>query len=319
MNMKNDVEVDVTPSSVSVQAAGKRHKKTLQKLEEKAAAGSTMTHKVMGKEVVFKLVEVPASKIEMSTMVWLANERAQELLDAHAVSDLLESFRDQGQQVPAFGRDICGQIEIADGSRRRHTALETKKPFYVWVGDLSPEQMEYLSEIGNQYKETSAYEKGLKYKKLLKNATQEEVSEAVGVTRKAMMRCVQTAQLPQAFIRSFTSPNELSARKGEALYKLYKTLNEEQQLEIINFCESWLVPEKGKHTTDEIINHFITKCGATGEKPEAIKHRELAMGATVALKNGSATINIPKVSDDSLKAIEKFISQTLSKEALDNC
>lgn len=319
MNMKNDVEVDVAPSSVSVQAAGKRHKKTLQKLEEKAAAGSTMTHKVMGKEVVFKLVEVPASKIEMSTMVWLANERAQELLDAHAVSDLLESFRDQGQQVPAFGRDICGQIEIADGSRRRHTALETKKPFYVWVGDLSSEQMEYLSEIGNQYKGTSAYEKGLKYKKLLKNAKQEEVSEAVGVTRKAMMRCVQTAQLPLEFIRSFTSPNELSARKGEALYKLYKPLNEEQQLEIINFCESWLVPEKGKHTTDEIINHFITKCGATGEKPEPIKPRELAMGATVALKNGNATINIPKVSDDSLKAIEDFISQTLSKEALDSC
>lgn len=319
MSIKNDVEVAVTPSSVSVQAAGKRNKKTLQKLEEKAAAGSTMTHKVMGKEVVFRLVEVPASKIEMSTMVWLANERAQELLDAHAVSDLLESFKEQGQQVPAFGRNVCGQIEIADGSRRRYTALETKKPFYVWVGDLSSEQMEYLSEIGNQYKETSAYEKGLKYKKLLKNATQEEVSEAVGVTRKAMMRCVQAAQLPLAFIRSFTSPNELSARKGEALYKVYKNLTEEKQGEIVNFCDSWLIPEKGKHSTEAIIELFITKCGATNEKPEVVKPRELAMGATVALKNGNATINIPKVSDNSLKAIEDFISQTLSKEAVDNC
>lgn len=318
MSMKNDVEVDVTPRSVSVQAAGQRHKKTLQKLEEKAAAGSTMTHKVMGKEVVFKLVEVPANKIEMSTMVWLANERAQELLDAHAVSDLLESFKDQGQQVPAFGRDVCGQIEIADGSRRRHTALETKQPFYVWVGDLSPEQMEYLSEIGNQYKETSAYEKGLKYEKLLKNATQEEVSEAVGVTRKAMMRCVQTAQLPQAFIRSFTSPNELSARKGEALYKLYKPLTEEQQLEIINFCESWLIPEKGKHTTDELVDLFTTKCVGTKTETTKPEPKTLTGNATVMVKNGNARFDIKKVSPQSLKAIEEAITKILDQEALDN-
>jgi ParB family chromosome partitioning protein len=318
MSMKNDVEVDVTPRSVSVQAAGQRHKKTLQKLEEKAATGSTMTHKVMGKEVVFKLVEVPANKIEMSTMVWLANERAQELLDAHAVSDLLESFRDQGQQVPAFGRDVCGQIEIADGSRRRHTALETKQPFYVWVGDLSPEQMEYLSEIGNQYKETSAYEKGLKYEKLLKNATQEEVSEAVGVTRKAMMRCVQTAQLPQAFIRSFTSPNELSARKGEALHKLYKPLNEEQQLEIINFCESWLIPEKGKHTTDELVDLFTTKCVGTKTETTKSEPKTLTGNATVMVKNGNARFDIKKVSPQSLKAIEEAITKILDQEALDN-
>lgn len=317
MNMKNDVTVKVTPCSVSVQAAGKRHKKTLQKLGEKAAAGSTMTYSVMGKEVVFKLVVIPAEKIEMCTIVWLGNERSQELLDAHAVSDLLESFEDQGQQVPAYGRDVCGQIEIADGSRRRYTALATKQPFYIWVGDLSPEQMEYLSQIGNQYKQTSAYEKGLRYRRLLKNATQDDVSKAVGVTRKAMMRCVHTAELPKVFIRSFTSPNELSARTGETLYRLFKRLDLKMQLEVHEFCEKCLIPEKGKLTTDEIIYHFKVICGA-GEEPKPIKPRELAMGATVTLKNGNAMINIPKVSDNSLKAIEDFISQTLSKEALDN-
>lgn len=317
--MKSDVQVEVQPSSVSVQEAGKRNKKKLQKLESQAAAGSTMTHKVMGREVKFKLVEVPADKIELSTMVYLGNERDQFLLDAHAVSDLIETFKEQGQQVPAFGRDVCGQIEISDGSRRRFTALETKKPFYVWVGDLDEQQMQFLSDVGNKYKDTSAWEKGLRYERMLKSATQEDVAEVVGVSRKAMMRCVNTAQLPKAFIRSFTSPNELSARKGEALYKVYKALTEEKQEEIINFCESWLIPEKGKHTTEEIVDLFTTKCGTTKEKPEAMKPRELAMGATVALKNGNATINIPKVSDDSLKAIEAFISQTLSKEAVDNC
>ena len=148
--MKNDVEVEAQTASVSVQAAGKRQKKQLQKLEAQAAAGSTMIHKVMGKEVKFKLVEVPADKIELSTMVYLGNERNQFLLDAHAVSDLIATFKDQGQQVPAFGRDVCGQIEIADGTRRRFTALETKQPFYVWVGNLDEQQMQFLSDVGNQ-------------------------------------------------------------------------------------------------------------------------------------------------------------------------
>ena len=318
--MKNDVDVETQNSSVSVQAAGKSKKKQLQKLEAQAASGSTMTHKVMGKEVKFKLVEVPADKIERSTMVYLGNERNQFLLDAHAVSDLMETFREQGQQVPAFGRDVCGQIEIADGSRRRFTALETKKPFYVWVGDLDEKQMQFLSDVGNQYKDTSAWEKGLRYERMIKiAASQEAVAEIVGKSRKTIMRCVNTAQLPKAFIQSFTSPNELSARKGDSLYKLYKDLDEQKKEEIINFCNSWLVNNKGKHTTEEIISLFITKCDAKIEKQEEMPPRELAMGTTVKLKNGNATINIPNISDESLSLIEKFIDETLSKEALDKC
>ena len=207
--MKSDVDVEIKAGSVSTQAAAKRNRRQLKKLAKQAADGSTMTHKVMGAEVKFELIEVPAGKVDMKTMVYLGNERNQDLLDAHAVSDLIKTFKEQGQQVPAFGREICGLIEIADGSRRRYAAIETKQPFYVWVGDLTHEQMEYLSEIGNQYKDTSAYEKGLRYEKLLKNTAQEEVAKAIGVSRKAMMRCVQAAKLPQEFIRCLISPNEL--------------------------------------------------------------------------------------------------------------
>ena len=313
--MKNDIDVESKIASVSVQAAMKKGKKEpLTKL----TAGNCMTHKVMGQDVAFKLVEIPSKKIALSTMVWLANERDQSLLDAHAVSDLMDSFREQGQQVPAFGRDVCGQIEIADGSRRRHTAIETNKAFFVWVGELSDAQMEYLSDIGNKYKETSAYEKGKRFERLLKNATQEVVAEASNITRKAMMRCVNTAQLPEAFIRSFTSPNELSARKGEALYKLFKELDESQQDEIIKFCENWLIPTKGGKTTDEIIELFITKCAGTTTVPAKPEPKTLANNATVIVKNGNARFDVKKVSEESLLAIEKAITEILDNEALNN-
>lgn len=329
--MKNDVEVEAQAASVSVQAAGKRQKKQLQKLETQAAAGSTMIHKVMGSEIKFKLVEVPAEKIELSTMVYLGNERNQYLLDAHAVGDLIETFKEEGQQVPAFGRNICGQIEIADGSRRRFTALETKQPFYIWVGDLDEQQMQFLSDVGNCYKETSAWEKGLRYARMKNNASQEKVAKALGMSRKVMMRCINTAELPKEFIRCFASPNDLSARKGEELGKIYKAMSVEKKGEVATFFDAWIVNEKGKYTRDEIVELFLTKCNAVKEKPKKseskpkksesnpLNYRELAMGATVALEDGNAVINIPEVSEDALRAIEDFISQTLSKEALNKC
>ena len=318
MSIKNDVEVELAPSSVSVEAAGKKNKRQLEKLGAKAAAGSTLTQKVLGKEVTFKLVEVKPKDIERQTMVWMENERDQELLDEHSLAHLIPSFEENGQQEPAKGRELCGIFEIADGSSRRGTAIITKKPYYAWIGDLTDEQMTYLSEIGNTYKDTSAYEKGKKYTRLLNKATQEEVSNAVGISRKAMMRCVKTASLPKSFVRSFSSPNELSARRGEALFTIYNKPSTPKD-EVDEFFDYWVTSEKGSLNTEELIALFENECGVTKKIVEVEKPRELAMGATVKIKNGNATFNVPKVSESSLEQIEAFISKTLSEEALKNC
>ncbi|WP_342652541.1 ParB/RepB/Spo0J family partition protein (plasmid) [Vibrio metschnikovii] len=170
--MRNDVNVKTETTSVSVQAVTARDKRLPSKLAEKAASGSTMTQNVKGKSVLFKLVEIQASEIEMRTMVYLGNERDQTVIDAWAVSDLIETFRTDGQLKPAYGRDVNGVIEIADGSRRRFTAMETKQSFYVWVGELDEEQMQYLSDVGNQYRPTSAWEKGMRYARMIKLSNQ---------------------------------------------------------------------------------------------------------------------------------------------------
>jgi ParB family chromosome partitioning protein len=318
--MKNDLDVEIKESSVSTaRIRGKRDKSAPVKVSEKLdeQVGNTLTKPVKGVEVTFTLKKISAKKVDLSTMVWLENERDQELLDEFAISDILPTFKEYGQEVPAFGREECGVIQVADGSRRRFTAIIAKSDFYIWVGDLSDDQMNYLSEVGNNYRPTSAYEQGQKALRLLKSGkSQEEAAEAVGKGRRAMMREVYTANLPKPFIKALPSPNDLSARQGETLFKAYKKLDEQQQDGLIAFFEEWC-KEKGKYSAEELVEFFIKKCGIS--KPEPVKPRELAMGATVALKNGNATINIPKVSDESLKAIEDFISQTLSEEALDDC
>jgi ParB family transcriptional regulator, chromosome partitioning protein len=317
--MKGDIEVEQRETSVSVQRIQQQVKKPLakpSKLEE--SVGSTLTKTVMGQDVTFTLVKVPADKIAKATMVWLDNERDQDLLDEHSVADLSPSFSENGQEVPAFGRDECGIIQVSDGSRRRTTGIVTESDFYIWVGDLSNEQMSYLSEIGNTYMPTSSYEKGARYARLLKNATQDEVANMIGIDRKAIMRCVHTSQLPKPFIKSFKSPNDLSARKGQALYKMFSSLDEEQQEQISGFFEQWCA-DKGKYSTDELVDMFIAKCGKKKEKTEPVKQKELAMGATVTMKKNTAIFNVPKISDKSLEAIEAFIEKTLSEEALKNC
>jgi len=317
-SIKNDVEVELAPSSVSVEAAGKKNKRQLKKLEAKAAAGSTMTQKVLGEDVTFKLVEVKPKDIDRRTMVWMENERDQDLLDEHALAHLIPSFEENGQQEPAKGRELCGIFEIADGSSRRGTAIITKKPYFAWIGDLTDEQMTYLSDIGNTYKDTSAYEKGKKYTRLLKQANQEEVSKSIKLSRKAMMRYVKTALLPKEFIRCLSSPNELSARRGETLLTIYNKPATPKD-EVIAFFDFWADNYKGTLGTEELITLFEDKCGVTKKTVEVIEPKGLAMGATVKVKNGNATFNVPKVSDDSLAKIEAFISKTLSEEAVNNC
>ncbi|NOI16420.1 ParB/RepB/Spo0J family partition protein [Vibrio hepatarius] len=318
--MKNDLNVEIKESSVSTaRIRGKRDKSAPVKVSEKLdeQVGNTLTKPVKGVEVTFTLKKIPAKKVDLSTMVWLENERDQELLDEFAISDILPTFKEYGQEVPAFGREECGVIQVADGSRRRFTAITAKSDFYIWVGDLSDDQMNYLSEVGNNYRPTSAYEQGQKALRLLNSGkSQEEAAETVGKGRRAMMREVNTAMLPKSFIKALPSPNELSARQGEVLFKLYKKLNEQQQDGLIIFFEEWC-KEKGKYNAEELVEFFIKKCGVS--KPEPVKPRELAMGTTVALVNGNAKINIPNISDESLKAIEAFIDQTLSKEALEKC
>ncbi|STX11984.1 plasmid-partitioning protein [Klebsiella pneumoniae] len=160
---------------------------------------------VCGRNVNFKLETIPADKVEMATMVWLGNERDQDLLNETSLADLVPSFLTSGQQNPAFARKTAGIIEVADGSRRRKTAIITGCDYRVLVGDLDDEQMQWLSQIGNDYRPTSAYERGKKYQRRLKDfdGSVKALAEAEGVDRNIITRCINTAGLPKDIIAIF--------------------------------------------------------------------------------------------------------------------
>ncbi|MFH8136282.1 ParB/RepB/Spo0J family plasmid partition protein [Pantoea osteomyelitidis] len=188
------------------------------------AKGNTIVIPVCGREVKFILETVPSERVEKTTRVWTGNERVQEFLTEDALDDLIPSFLLNGQQNPAFGRKVEDNIEIADGSRRRMAAIFTSSDYRVLVGELDDEQMDALCKLGNDYRPTSAYERGKRYALRLKNEFANNISalsDAEGISRKVIMRCVNTSMLPHDVISLFSHPGELSARAGEQLYKAF--------------------------------------------------------------------------------------------------
>uniref|UniRef100_UPI00132F84E0 ParB/RepB/Spo0J family plasmid partition protein n=1 Tax=Klebsiella pneumoniae TaxID=573 RepID=UPI00132F84E0 len=151
------------------------------------ARGNAISLPVCGREVKFTLEVLRGDSVESASRVWSGNERDQELLTEDALDDLIPSFLLTGQQTPAFGRRVSDVIEIADGSRRRKAAILTESDYRILVGELDDEQMAALSRLGNDYRPTSAYERGLRYTSRLQNEFAGNISalaDAENISRK---------------------------------------------------------------------------------------------------------------------------------------
>lgn len=186
-------------------------------------AGDTYKAPVCGRMVTFTLRVIPAAEVATKTRVWKNNERLQDFLNETSLADIIPSMRESGQDVPAYGRQSDGgEIETADGSRRRAAAIITARDYMVWVGDLTDAEMDHFTKIGNKYTPTSAYERGRRYKQLLEAgafSNQRDLATAEGITHKAIQRCIAAASLPDEIIKLFPRLNDLSARAGETLAK----------------------------------------------------------------------------------------------------
>lgn len=99
--------------------------------------------------------------------------------------------------------------------------------------------MAALSRLGNDYRPTSAYERGLRYTSRLQNEFAGNISalaDAENISRKIITRCINTAKLPKSVVALFAHHGELSARSGEALQKAFADKEEllKQQAETLH-------------------------------------------------------------------------------------
>lgn len=69
--------------------------------------------------------------------------------------------------------------------------------------------MSALSRLGNDYRPTSAYERGQRYANRLQNEFAGNISalaDAENISRKIITRCINTARLPKSVVALFSHP-----------------------------------------------------------------------------------------------------------------
>ena len=275
------------------------------------AKGNTILLPVCGREIKFTLETISADSIERQTRVWGKNERDQTLLTEDSLDDLIPSFLLTGQQTPAFGRSVDGIIEIADGSRRRMTAIFTHNDYRVLVGDLDDEQMDSLCKLGNDYRPTSAYERGKRYSLRLQDEFKGNISalaDAENISRKVINRCIYTSQLPHDVLALFSHPGELSARAGEKLYRTFADKEHilvEQARKLSEQKKAGVIFE-----AEEIIQFFndaLKAPSSVGNKSST--KTEFVPGAFAQYKNNRVIFNLDlsRIPPESIEKIEKIL------------
>jgi len=231
-------------------------------VSSQAPVGTKIADTLLGRSIIWEVVSVPGPLVEKATMVYAGNERCQELLDARTLGDILGMFdKEKGNDVLAKGRRTNGIIETADGSRRRAACILEQAPYNIMVcDDLTDEEMAYLSEIGNRYNPTCAWERGRRYSRMTKGGavSLREVEAQLNehgekVSRRTIGRCIKTSTIPLEVMRWFNNPANLSAERGE---KVADNLASIKDLDLSLLEHDWMLTDGGDEP-DETLIQFL--------------------------------------------------------------
>lgn len=274
--------------------------------------GNTIFLPVCGREVKFTLETLAAPRVEKETRVWIGNERDQELLNESSLDDLIPSFLSSGQQNPALGRRVNGTIEVADGSRRRMAAITTGSEYRILIGDLDEEQMDALCRLGNDYRPTSAYERGKRYSRLLEdkfNGNVSALAEKENLSRISILRCMNTAKLPRELVSLFAHPGQLSARAGEQLANFFEK-NEYVLLSNIRALAQKKSAGELLEPEDIIRSVQSLSLEKSVQKPQSIR-KKFAPGASAKYQGDKLIVSLDtsKIPEDVVKRIEAILSE----------
>lgn len=217
--------VEVNPAVAQVQSTLSTEKTIgdlrdqVNELKEKAGVHEELMP-VSKQLVKFRHAHIDPALIDVSPH----NKRIQSLLTPIAVNDILASIKTSGQQRPGVLRPKGeGRYELVDGSRRLFCVqLIGGKDYYAKIGDIPDEDIEALSDIGNQTLVISDYELGLKYLELLPNFRDEKsltrhLAHAEQVSESTIYRRLRVAKLPSWLVELYPTPNDIQVSEATTL------------------------------------------------------------------------------------------------------
>ncbi|PSU45739.1 hypothetical protein C9J12_21080 [Photobacterium frigidiphilum] len=218
-------------STSKIDEANRLHNIRQKKLESK----SPFIELPLGTRTVsYELVTIPYNDIEKSTLILESNAREQAFLNKETLSDILETMQTDGQQFPAIGQRVNNNVIVIDGSRRRASCLIAKKDFLIYVtdDDISDEEANFQSTVGNAHKQISIYEHGMQWIKMLDAGVCKDPKELAIYLRKSdsiVYDAINALDISKELLLSFPAASELGR---PAFNKLRKALNENQNIDL---------------------------------------------------------------------------------------
>ncbi|NGZ13727.1 ParB/RepB/Spo0J family partition protein [Vibrio aestuarianus] len=281
---------------------------------------------VAGEELVtFELVRIPADQVADKTVVFSQNAREQSFLNEHALSDVLTTLRERGQQYPAVGRKTAdGKIEVLDGSRRRMSCILADKEFLVYVADdINAEHAKFLSDVANAHKPLSLYEKGKEMQAKLDNQEAEDqkaLAKMFQCSEALVSGALKAAALPLELLQAYPNVVELGRPTIVKLHKQFHELDADQQAKLLAKCQSkegfvWQrssaqgVARLTKEVTETIeswIQELVPPKRAAATKTDLVKGR-----ASYSRNGSNLALNLKKVDDATMQEILDFIQSKL--------
>ena len=278
------------------------------------------------KLVTFNLVRVPVRDINTKTRVFDQNAREQSFLNEHALSDILSTLKERGQQYPAVGRfSEDGTIEVLDGSRRRMACILAQQDFLVYVADgIDADHAKFLSDVANAHKPLSLYEKG---KEMQVKLDMQEAEDQKALAK--MFQCsealvsgaLKAADLPLELLQAYPNVVELGRPTIVKLHKQFYSLKENERKTLLKKCRSDSGPVWQQCSGQGVVR--ITKevtetleSWIEGLKPSvtqpATEKIELVKGRVSVLRKGAnMTLNLKKVDDKLAEEISEFLIKKL--------
>ncbi|WP_428773776.1 ParB/RepB/Spo0J family partition protein [Vibrio sp.] len=281
---------------------------------------------VAGEELVqFELLRIPADQVEQQTVVFAENAREQSFLNEHALSDVLTTLRERGQQYPAVGRKTAeGKIEVLDGSRRRMSCILAEREFLVYVAeDINADHAKFLSDVANAHKPLSLYEKGREMQAKLASGEAEDqkaLAKMFQCSEALVSGALKAADLPLPLLQAYPNVVDLGRPTIVKLHKQFYRLSDSQQQQLLDKCTAepeliWQrcesqgvarITKEVSETLETWIEDLLPHKSTSNSKIDLVKGR-----ASYSRKGGNLALSLKKVDDQTMQEILEFIQSKL--------
>ncbi len=184
--------------------------------------------------IEFQLVRIPAHEVATKTSVFAENAREQSFLNELALSDILVTLKERGQQYPAVGRWVDGDaIEVLDGSRRRMSCILAEQDFLVYVArDINSKHAKFLSDVANAHKPLSLFERGKEMQAMIDRGEvfdQKELAKVCHCSEALVSGALKAAALPLSILQAYPSVAELGRPTIVKLHRLFFSMTDDQK------------------------------------------------------------------------------------------